>query len=66
MWLGAWRSCPDKPLGLKWVTKMKILGVWYTNGLANVDQDNWQSKLNTLDKNLNNGNLGHSPLLVKQ
>ena len=37
MWLGAWRSCPDKPLGLKWVTKMKILGVWYTNGLANVD-----------------------------
>ena len=53
MWLGAWRSCPDKPLGLKWVTKMKILGVWYTNGLVNVDQDNWQSKLNKLDKNLN-------------
>lgn len=46
-------SCPDKPLGLKWVTKMKILGVWYTNGLANVDPDNWQSKLNKLEKNLN-------------
>lgn len=53
MWLGAWHSCPDKPLGLKWVTKMKILGVWYTNGLANVDPDNWQSKLNKLEKNLN-------------
>lgn len=53
MWLGAWRSCPDKPLGLTWVTKMKILGVWYTNGLANVEHDNWQSKLNKLEKNLN-------------
>ena len=27
MWLGAWRSRGDQPLGLKWVTKMKILGV---------------------------------------
>ena len=53
MWLGAWRSCPDRPLGLEWVTKMKILGVWYTNGLANVEHDNWQSKLNKLEKNLN-------------
>ena len=53
MWLGAWRSCPDAPLGFTWVTKMKILGVWYTNGLANVDPDNWQSKLNKLEKNLN-------------
>ena len=53
MWLGAWRSCPDEPLGLKWVTKMKLLGVWYTNGLANVDPDDWQAKLNKLEKNLN-------------
>ena len=36
MWLGAWRSCLDKPLGLTWVVKMKILGVWYNNGLANL------------------------------
>jgi len=53
MWLGAWRACPDTPLGLTWVTKMKLLGVWYSNGLANVDPDNWQSKLNKLEKNLN-------------
>jgi len=53
MWLGAWCACPDTPLGLTWVTKMKILGVWYRNGLANVDPDNWQSKLNNLEKNLN-------------
>ena len=32
---------------------MKILGVWYTNGLANVTIDNWQKKLNKLEKNLN-------------
>ena len=53
MWLGAWRACPGTPLGLTWVTKMKILGVWYTNGLTNVDQDNWQAKLNKLKNNLN-------------
>ena len=53
MWLGAWRSCTDTPLGLTWVTKMKILGVWFTNGLANVDPENWQSKLNKLEENLN-------------
>ena len=27
MWLGAWRSRVDQPLGLTWVKKMKILGV---------------------------------------
>ena len=53
MWLGAWHACPDTPLGLTWVTKMKVLGVWYSNGLVNVDPDNWQSKLNKLEKNLN-------------
>ena len=29
MWLGAWRSPEDQPLGLTWVQKMKILGVWF-------------------------------------
>ena len=53
MWLGAWHTCSDTPLGLTWVTKMKLLSVWYTNGLSNVDQDNWQAKLNKLEKNLN-------------
>lgn len=41
MWLGAWYFCLDKLLGLKWVIKMKILGVWYINGFVNVDLDNW-------------------------
>ena len=29
MWLGAWRSCCDEPLGLTWVKKMKVLGVFF-------------------------------------
>ena len=29
MWLGAWRNRTDEPLGLTWVRKMKILGVFF-------------------------------------
>ena len=38
MWLGAWRSRGDQPLGLKWVTKMKILGVVFGQ---DTETDNW-------------------------
>lgn len=27
MWLGSWKDRVDQPLGLKWVNKMKSLGV---------------------------------------
>ena len=50
MWLGAWRSRGDQPLGLKWVTKMKILGVVF--GL-DTDADNWRPKLEKLEKHPN-------------
>ena len=50
MWLGAWRSRTDQPLGLTWVTKMKILGVVFGDVS---DQDNWQPKLTKLEKHLN-------------
>ena len=50
MWLGAWRSRTDQPLGLTWVTKMKILGVVFGHVS---DQDNWQPKLTKLEKHLN-------------
>lgn len=53
MWLGAWRTCTDTPLGLTWVNKMKILGVYFSNGLSTVEQENWQPKLSKLEKNLN-------------
>lgn len=51
MWLGAWRNRSDEPLGLTWVRKMKILGVVF--GTIPVEQENWQPKLNKLEKSLN-------------
>ena len=50
MWLGAWRDCPETPLGLTWVRKMKIVGVIF--GTVPVVEDNWQPKLNKLEKSL--------------
>lgn len=51
MWLGAWRSRVDEPLGLTWVKKMKVLGVWF--GVVPVEQDNWSSKLTKFEKSIN-------------
>ena len=52
MWLGRWRSRGDSPFGLKWVTKIRILGVFFSNGLLSVDDDNWKTKLNKLSSTL--------------
>ena len=52
MWLGRWRSLGDSPFGLKWVTKIRILGVFFSNGLVSVDDDNWSTKLNKLSSAL--------------
>ena len=51
MWLGAWRHRTDEPLGLTWVRKMKIVGVFF--GTVPVEEDNWQPKINKLEKSLN-------------
>ena len=48
MWLGRWRCMGDSPFGLKWVTKIRILGVFFSSGLVSVDDDNWTAKLNKL------------------
>ena len=50
-WLGAWKDCTDQPLGLSWVRKMKILGVFF--GTVDVERDNWEPRLSKLDKCLN-------------
>ena len=52
MWLGRWRANGASPFGLKWVHKMRILGVYFSNGLVNVDADNWKSKLDKLKQSL--------------
>ena len=51
MWLGAWRSRSDEPLGLTWVKKMKVLGIFF--GTVPVELDNWMPKINKLEKALN-------------
>ena len=48
MWLGGWRSCATTPFGLDWVPKIKILDVYFSNGLVDVDVDNWRTKLDKL------------------
>ena len=53
MWLGKWRTRIESPYGLKWVTKMRVLGVYFSNGLVNVDDDNWRAKLDKLSSVLN-------------
>ena len=47
MWLGAWRSRDDQPLGLKWMTKIKILGIVFGR---DTELDNWQSKTREIRK----------------
>ena len=44
MWLGRWRTNGASPFGLTWVSKMRILGVHFSNGLVSVESDNWKSK----------------------
>ena len=53
MWLGRWRSNGASPFGLKWVSKIKILGIFFSNGLVSVESDNWRSKLDKLETKLN-------------
>jgi len=50
MWLGKWTERKDEPLGLKWVDKMKILGVWFGRNVGNV---NWDGRIQKLEQALN-------------
>ena len=52
MWLGRWRANGASPFGLQWVNKLKILGVYFSNGLVSVDEDNWRCKLDKLKRTL--------------
>ena len=53
MWLGRWRANGASPFGLKWVPKIRILGVYFSNGLASVESENWRTKLDKLESVLN-------------
>ena len=49
MWLGRWRANGASPFGLTWVSKMRILGIYFSNGLVSVESDNWKVKLDKLE-----------------
>ena len=53
MWLGRWRANGASPFGLNWVSKIRILGVYFSNGLASVESENWRFKLDKLESVLN-------------
>ena len=48
MWVGRWRANGASPFGLQWVNKLRILGVYFSNGLVAVDEENWRLKLDKL------------------
>ena len=48
LWLGGWSGCTDPPVALDWnSTKLKVLGVFI--GVGNLEEDNWQSHITTID-----------------
>jgi len=53
MWLSRWQANGALPFGLNWVSKVKILGVYFSNGLISVEPDNWKAKLGKLQSVLN-------------
>ena len=48
LWLGAWKDRTDEPMGLAWVRKTKILGIFFST--IHVEHDNWEPRLSKLDK----------------
>ena len=48
MWVGQWRFRPTQPFNLKWVTKLKILGGFFSQ--EPVEKENWSPKLAKLEK----------------
>lgn len=50
---GWWRANGASPLGLKWDQKIHILSVYFSNGLASVESENWRTKLDELESVLN-------------
>ena len=53
MWLARWRANGASPFGLNWVSKIRILGVYFSNRLASVESENWRCKLDKLESVLN-------------
>jgi hypothetical protein len=50
LWLGSARTSKDKPLGLKWVTSVKALGIHFSYDEVEMEEKNFTEKLKELKK----------------
>ena len=49
LWLGSWKGRTDLPVALDWSSlKLKVLGVFI--GIGDLVEDNWQPRINAVDK----------------
>ena len=66
MWLGSNRDKTEEYLGLKWVNKIKILGVYFSNKIsASLIEDNWQPRIDTVKQFIRNWEKRNLGLLGK-
>ena len=55
MWLGAWKNRTEKPFGFKWPHEPVLaLGVYFSCDLESANVLNFEEKITTLEKTLNN------------
>ena len=55
MWLGAWKNRTEKPFGFKWPHEPVLaLGVYFSYDLERANVLNFEEKITTLEKTLNN------------
>ena len=55
MWLGAWKNRTEKPFGFKWPHEpILALGVYFSYDLERANVLNFEEKITTLEKTLNN------------
>ena len=51
LWIGEARGSAEQPININWqLHKIKLLGVWF--GYGNLDEENWHSRAEKLEKKL--------------
>ena len=59
LWLGCWRSRKDKPFGFKWPQEpVYALGIHFSYDLKQANTLNFEEKVCSLEKTLNNWKKG--------
>ena len=53
MWIGSLRSCEDQPLGVKWQTRVKFLGIHITYDIKLSVEKNFKQRLKKIKNAIN-------------